>query len=193
MDTNRILFPSESLFFRYQQKYFCPLVDAAWCKEREKVLAESKSQGPAIIGGDARSVPLSSLCRFYLWVKQYCDVLWEVSWIDFLNCMHLPSISVLFTWWWNSAVISVYNTAYVLVLWFYISFHSGNRVTFHTKSPENPCIVLPRICYIFHFLWSWNVADVTVWVSVHSLAATQSWIWPQRKFWMFNQYRLVIF
>lgn len=54
MSANKLKFPSESLFFKYQLEMFCAVVLLCWLEEQEKAIQMSKANDDLIIGGDAR-------------------------------------------------------------------------------------------------------------------------------------------
>lgn len=54
MAANRIQFPSQWLFFKYQLEIFCAVVLYCWLKEQKYSIALSKKNTKVVIGGDAR-------------------------------------------------------------------------------------------------------------------------------------------
>jgi len=64
MDALEIPFSSKATFFRRQRDLFCPLVERAWRKEEEAVIAETRNQEKVYIDEDARQVCTSSFNIF---------------------------------------------------------------------------------------------------------------------------------
>jgi len=64
MDVLEIPFPSKATFFRRQRNLFCPLVERAWRKEEEAVIAETRNQEKVYIGEDAGQVCTNSFHIF---------------------------------------------------------------------------------------------------------------------------------
>ena len=54
MDANKIQYPSERLYFKYQLEIFCAVVLFCWMEEQRKAITLSKTYDQVIVGGDAR-------------------------------------------------------------------------------------------------------------------------------------------
>lgn len=54
MEANNIAFPSTRLFFHNQSALFNKIVFAEWKDDQLRNIAESKANGPVVLGGDAR-------------------------------------------------------------------------------------------------------------------------------------------